>query len=84
MRPRFELDQGGGHDGMNAITMGIAVVFWAAVVVGLVMLINHYATRNASRQLPPEALDPIAVAKLRYAKGEITKTEFEELKKDLK
>lgn len=84
MRPGFELDQRGGHDGMNAVSMGIVVVFWAAVVLGLVMLINHYASTNASKRVTPEELDPMAIAKLRFAKGELTKAEYEQLKKDLK
>lgn len=63
------------------IYLGIAVIFWAAVIFGIVMLINHFVQRHEPTQPIPQ--DPIAIAKVRYAKGEITKDEFTRLKKDL-
>ena len=69
------------NDISHLVFMGIAVIFWAAVIFGLVLLLNRYARRN---DMPQTAVqDPIDIVKARYAKGEITKEEFVQLKKDL-
>ena len=54
-------------------------VFWAliiALVVWLIVRVTRSGQQSASQ-------DPLEIAKARYAKGEITKKEFEQLKKDL-
>ena len=56
--------------------------FWLIVLVVIVYIVmrlikNHETTTNTK-------IDPIDIAKERYAKGEIKKEEFEQLKKDLK
>ena len=62
---------------------GIAmVVFWLALLAlaGLVVLrlLRHHEGTHTSKATP------LDIAKERYAKGDITKEQFEELKKDLK
>jgi putative membrane protein len=39
--------------------------------------------RAGTDERPPERRDPIEIAKERYARGEITKEEFDEIKKNL-
>ncbi len=54
------------------------VIFWGLIIWGIVHLIrksSHYKEKSSDR-----ALD---ILKERYAKGEITKHEFEAMKKDL-
>ncbi|MFQ6121620.1 MAG: SHOCT domain-containing protein [Dehalococcoidales bacterium] len=55
------------------------VIFWG----GLIALIIWGISRLSSRTGTPSKHDPLDIAKERYAKGEITKKEFEQLKKDL-
>ena len=56
----------------------VAVFVWAVVV--LVNQIVKYLNSHAST----DDLSPLDIAKQRLAKGEITKAEFEGLKKELK
>ena len=65
----------------HIIFMVMAVIFWAVIIYGMILLINRYAKHNDSNQNAAD--DPLQIAKARYAKGEITKEEFNRLKKDL-
>ena len=55
------------------------VVFWG----GLIALIVWGVTKLFRRSDSVPKHDPLDVAKERYAKGEISKKEFEHIKKDL-
>jgi len=55
------------------------VVFWG----GLIALIVWGITKLGGRKAPTPKHDPLDIAKERYAKGEISKEEFEQIKKDL-
>jgi len=69
---------GGGWLGwMGPVLM---IVFWAAVIVGIVFLIRWLLLRSAPPKQQNSALD---ILKLRYARGEISKEEFEQMKQDL-
>jgi putative membrane protein len=59
--------------------MLIMIIFWA----GLIALITWIVVKLVRSGQQPSAETPLEVAKTRYAKGEITKKEFEQLKKDL-
>ena len=57
----------------------VSTIFWAAIVFVVVLLvIKAFSSHEAFKE--SGAID---VLKLRYAKGEINKKEFEEMKKDL-
>lgn len=68
------------------IMMIIGMLFWIAIlaliVVGIVYLVRYMGAAGSPPrgQIGENALD---VAKRRYASGEITKEQYEELKKDL-
>lgn len=69
------------------IMMIIGMLFWIAflalLVVGVIYLIRYLGTMGGG---PPRAKmgeDPLDVAKRRYAAGEITKEQYEELKRNL-
>lgn len=56
------------------------VIFWVLVIIGIVYLITLAAggKKRASEE------SPLDILKRRYAKGEITREEFEKMKEDLK
>ena len=56
------------------------ILFWALIILGIVYLVKLIA-RGEKRSTGEAAID---ILKKRYAKGEISREEFEEKKKDLK
>ena len=54
-------------------------LFWGGLIALIVWVITRLSGRNGSRQ----ERDPLDVAKGRYARGEISKEEFTQLKKGL-
>jgi putative membrane protein len=55
------------------------VVFWG----GLIALIVWGVVKLAGRGDSPTKRNPLDTAKERYARGEITREEFEQIKKDI-
>ncbi len=55
------------------------VIFWGGLVALTIWGITKLNRRNDS----PPRHDPLDIARERYARGEISKKEFEQLKKDL-
>ncbi len=60
-------------------------VFWILILVGLGFLVYALVTRLGEpwRRDPPMQDDPIAVARIRYARGELTREEFRQIQHDL-
>jgi len=58
----------------------IGLIFWVLVIIGLVLLIKYLWESGGARREQESALE---ILKKRYARGEISKEEFEEKKKDL-
>ena len=56
------------------------VAFWALVILGVIYLVKLLAGGTKSNTNNESALD---ILKKRYAKGEISKEEFEARKKDI-
>jgi putative membrane protein len=56
------------------------IIFWALVILGI-MYIVHAVSRRAGQSGAEET--PLDILKKRYARGEITKEEFERMKDDL-
>jgi len=59
--------------------MLIMIVFW----VGLIALVTWIILKLVRSGQQPSSQTPLEIAKTRYAKGEITKEQFEQIKKDL-
>ena len=55
------------------------IIFWG----GLITLVIWAITRFTRRSDTTQQNTPLDIAKERYAKGEITKEQFEQIKKDL-
>ncbi len=68
--------------GMGWLWFIVMVVFLIAVVVGIVFFIRWITLSTGKGGMRPEdsALD---ILKKRYARGEITKEEYEKMKKDI-
>jgi len=71
------------HTGFGYLLMAIwMVVFWAAVIGGVILLIYWLSgQRRPAAVGAPE--DPMEVLKRRYARGEITREQFEQMRHDL-
>jgi len=55
------------------------VLFWGGLIALIIWGITKLSRRNDSTQKH----DPLCIAKDRYAKGEMTREEFNQIKKDL-
>lgn len=74
------------HEGMGwwMVFGGVwMVLLWAGIIALIVWAINRLVGRAGTDERPPERRDSIEIAKERYARGEITKEEFDEIKKNL-
>ncbi len=71
------------HWGTYGWGMGLGwifmIIFWVLVILGIAFLVQ--ATTRGRKG--PEQETPLDILKRRYAKGEITREEFERMKDDL-
>ncbi len=69
-----------GDVGWGWMTLGwvLMVMFWGSVIWLVVWSISRVTGGRAS-----SSTTPLDIAKARYARGEITKEQFESLKRDL-
>jgi len=72
-----------GHDGMGWWMVFWMVLFWGVIVVLVVWGVKKLTGREGSTSGAPQKRDPLDIAKERYAGGEISREEFEQIKKDL-
>jgi putative membrane protein len=73
-------------DGMGWGGMWIGWIFWLAII-GLIIwgvnaIVNTNRSRNQHNDTPPKE-DALEILKKRYARGEITREQFEQMKRDL-
>jgi putative membrane protein len=76
------------HDGKEAVfgMMIMMFLFWAALIVGIVVLIRWLLTTGGSGHQAAtrnNADSPLDILKKRYARGEISKQEFDDMRQDL-
>jgi putative membrane protein len=57
-------------------------LFWIAVIVAILFLIRWLIVSASHKKAKPTD-SPLEILRIRYARGEINKQEFEEKKKDL-
>jgi putative membrane protein len=73
----------GGPDGWGWGWIGLGIfhmgLFWILVILGIVVLVKWLAGDGAART-EKRALD---ILKERYAKGELTREQFEQMKRDV-
>ena len=75
-----------GVEGMGWGWIGLGMVhmllFWVLVILGIAVLVRWLASGSggASGEILPRAMD---ILKARYAKGEITREQFEQMKREI-
>jgi len=72
----------GGDFGMG-FGMIFSVLFWVLVIVGVVILVRWLGAGTSQQPSAPLPETPLDVLKKRYARGEIGKEEFDEMKRNL-
>jgi putative membrane protein len=60
----------------------VFIIFWAAVITLIIWAIRRFSGRDSGSSYELKR-NPMDIAKERYARGEITKEQFEQIKKDL-
>lgn len=70
-----------GFDGMSWGWIGLGLVhmglFWIVVILGIMVLARWLGAGSGSER------DPVAILKERYSRGEVTRDQFEQMKRDL-
>ena len=73
-----------GFEGMGWGWIGFGVVhmllFWVLVILGITVLVRALSGGTRSEGERPHAVE---ILKARYAKGEITREQFEQMKRDV-
>ena len=73
----------GWGDGFGGIMMGVGLLFWLAVLAAAIALVIWAVRTSGGRSAPSREPDALEIARRRYARGEITREQFEQLKQDL-
>ena len=71
------------HDGMGLWMVFWMVVFWGAIVALVVWGIKKLTERGSLALGAPETCVPLDIAKERYARGEISREELDQIKNDI-
>jgi putative membrane protein len=58
------------------------VVFWGLVIVGIIALVRAASNRGGGAELKDKET-PVEILRRRYAAGELTKEQFEEMKRNV-
>lgn len=71
---------GAGMFGIGALIM---IAFWVLVIGGCIWLVVTLARGASTGAASATGQTPLDILKARYAKGEVTKEQFEEMKRNL-
>jgi putative membrane protein len=77
-----------GFDGMGWGWIGLGVLhmglFWILVILGIAVLVKWLASGPPTVLPPRSESRALDILKERYAKGELTREQFEQMKRELK
>jgi putative membrane protein len=69
---------------MGFVSIIVMALFWIALIIAIIFLIRWLAVSTSHRSREVRSGDSaLEILKIRYAKGEIDREEFEQKKKDL-
>jgi len=74
------------HDGASwrvALGWAWSILSWVVLIGLIVFVVNRLTRHGSSEPHGRDKSDPLEIAKERYARGEITKEQFEEIKRTL-
>ncbi len=85
-RYRFDvLGLGFGLGGILSVV--VTILFWAVIIGAVIWLVSSLFSRqttgNPPVSTPPSPEAALDILKRRYARGEITKTEYDDIRRDL-
>lgn len=69
--------------GLGWIGMIFGFIFFVAIIIGVILLIVWLIRRTGYNTTEKPSSRPIEILKERYAKGELTKEQYENMKKEL-
>ena len=69
--------------GFGGFGMIFGFIFFVAIVIGVILLIVWLVRRSGYSVTEKTSIHSLEILKERYAKGEITKEQYESMKKDL-
>lgn len=72
-----------GNGMMNPVMWIFMVLFWGLAIFGLICVVRWLVGLGKSEGGKETSQKPLDILKARYARGEIGKEEFEQMKKDL-
>ncbi len=72
----------GGGWGWMIGGWAMMVVFWGLVILGIVALVRYLGSGNVPAG-SARAETPVEILRRRYATGELTKEQFEQMKRDV-
>lgn len=74
----------GGAFGLGWLALLLRLLVWAVIIGGVILLAGWVAsTIRQPVAVPPARESPLDILKMRFAKGEITKEQYDQLKHDL-
>ncbi|MEA5113975.1 MAG: SHOCT domain-containing protein [Geobacteraceae bacterium] len=71
----------GYQGGMGWMVLGL--VFWVAVIAGIVLLVLWIVGKSGKGKGEQAEDTALGILNKRYARGEITKEQYEEMKRDI-
>lgn len=69
--------------GGMGLWMILNIFFWVLIIAGIIIIIIWAVSKSSGPEQKQEKESALDILKKRYARGEISKEEFEEKKKDL-
>jgi putative membrane protein len=79
----------GMHMGWNSWGIGMMIMmflFWAALIVAIIFFVRWLITSGhtgPAASSPPQTDSALDILKKRYARGEVSKQEFDDMRRDL-
>jgi putative membrane protein len=74
---------GSRWDGFGPFMMLPMMLFWLLIIVIGILLVRKLWRESHDNEVPAASKTALDILKERYAKGEISKEEFEQIKKDI-